>query len=40
MHDYLNWTDDRGRIYDPRLRSHVAVGGEVVGVCEKSMVVE
>lgn len=40
MDDYIAWSDDRGRIFDPWLRSHVAVGGEIVGVCDRSMVVE
>lgn len=40
MDQYINWTDERGRVYDPWLRSHVAVGGKVTGVCDRSMVVE
>ncbi len=40
MNDYIAWKDVRGRIFDPWLRSHVAVGGEIVGVCDRSMVVE
>jgi hypothetical protein len=40
MDDYVSWRDERGRMYDPWLRSHVAVGGKVVGVCDRSMVVE
>ena len=28
--DYMAWTDDNGRPYDPWLRSHVSVGGKVV----------
>jgi GNAT superfamily N-acetyltransferase len=40
MQNYIDWQDDRGRIFDPWLRSHVAVGGKVVGVCDRSMVVE
>ena len=40
MDDYVGWTDDKGRIFDPWLRSHVAVGGEINGVCDRSMVVE
>jgi hypothetical protein len=40
MDDYVAWRDDRGRIFDPWLRSHVAVGGEIQGVCDRSMVVE
>ena len=40
MDQYLDWRDERGRIYDPWIRSHVAVGGNVVGVCDRSMVVE
>lgn len=37
--DYVSWTDDSGRPYDPWLRSHVSVGGKLVGPCERSMVV-
>jgi len=37
--DYMAWTDDNGRPYDPWLRSHVSVGGKVVGPCARSMVV-
>jgi hypothetical protein len=37
--EYMAWTDDSGRPYDPWLRSHVASGGKVVGPCERSMVV-
>lgn len=40
MQDYVDWRDAQGRIFDPWLRSHVAVGGEITGVCERSMVVE
>ena len=40
MEQYVGWIDERGRIYDPWLRSHVAVGGTVVSVCDRSMVVE
>jgi GNAT superfamily N-acetyltransferase len=38
--DYMAWTDDRGRPYDPWIRSHLSVGGRLVGPCERSMVVE
>lgn len=37
--DYMRWTDDVGRPYDPWLRSHLSVGGRLVGPCERSMVV-
>ena len=37
--DYMAWTDDNGRPYDSWLRSHVSVGGKVVGPCARSMVV-
>ncbi len=40
MDQYVDWRDERGRIYDPWLRSHVAVGGKVISVCDRSMVVE
>lgn len=37
--DYITWTDSRGRVYDPWLRSHLSSGGKLVGPCERSMVV-
>jgi len=37
--DYMAWTDDKGRPYDPWLRSHLSAGGKIVGPCERSMVV-
>ncbi len=38
--DYLNWVDEQGRPFDPWLRSHISMGGTLVGPCEESMVVE
>lgn len=38
--DYITWTDDRGRVFDPWLRSHLGAGGKLVGPCKRSMVVE
>jgi len=40
MAEYVHWTDDRGRAYDPWLRSHLAAGGRIVGEAARSMVVE
>ncbi len=40
MKEYIQWRDSRGRIFDPWLRSHAAVGGQITGVCDRSMVVE
>ena len=37
--DYMSWTDDNGRPYDPWIRSHLSAGGRMVGPCERSMVV-
>lgn len=37
--DYVNWTDQSGRVYDPWLRSHLSAGGRLIGPCERSMVV-
>jgi GNAT superfamily N-acetyltransferase len=37
--DYMAWTDDSGRPYDPWIRSHCSVGGKLIGPCERSMVV-
>jgi hypothetical protein len=38
--DYITWTDDRGRPYDPWLRGHISAGGSIVKPCKRSMVVE
>ena len=38
--DYMTWTDESGRPYDPWLRSHLSAGGKIVGPCERSMVVD
>lgn len=40
IEDYIRWTNEDGRIYDPWLRSHVAAGGRLLRPCERSMVVE
>ena len=40
IEDYVTWTDDLGRAYDPWIRSHLASGGRLVGPCVRSMVVE
>jgi hypothetical protein len=39
LSEYITWTDPSGRIYDPWLRSHLASGGKIVGLAERSMVV-
>ena len=38
--DYITWTDESGRVYDPWLRSHLSAGGKLIGPCERSMVVQ
>jgi len=38
--EYIGWTDERGRAYDPWLRSHLACGGRIIGPARRSMVVE
>jgi hypothetical protein len=40
MAEYVTWTDEKGRAYDPWLRSHLASGGRIVGEAKRSMVVE
>lgn len=39
MGEYVQWRDDHGRVFDPWLRSHLSVGGTVLKVCHRSMVV-
>jgi GNAT superfamily N-acetyltransferase len=36
---YLDWTTPEGRPFDPWLRVHLGLGGEVLGICAESMVV-
>lgn len=40
MEEYVGWTDDKGRMYDPWLRSHLSAGGKIIGPAPRSMVVE
>lgn len=40
IEDYLGWTDDKGRAFDPWMRSHTAAGGRIVSVASRSMVVD
>jgi hypothetical protein len=40
MEEYLGWSDDKGRLYDPWLRSHTAAGGKIIKPADRSMVVE
>jgi hypothetical protein len=39
MVDYIAWTSDEGLPYDRWLRVHVRRGGEIAGVCSKSMII-
>jgi GNAT superfamily N-acetyltransferase len=36
---YLRWTMRDGRPFDPWLRVHASLGGEVLGICAESMVI-
>ena len=40
MEEYVNWTDEKGRQFDPWVRSHMAAGGRIVGHASRSMVVD
>jgi hypothetical protein len=40
LEDYLGWTDAKGRLFDPWLRSHASAGGRIIKPAERSMVVE
>jgi hypothetical protein len=39
IEEYMAWTDEDGRPYNPWLRSHLSVAGKLVGPCERAMVV-
>ncbi|RLA62539.1 MAG: hypothetical protein DRQ88_13405 [Epsilonproteobacteria bacterium] len=36
--DYIHWKNDDGRLFDPWLRIHMDIGGELLGIAHKSMV--
>jgi len=38
--EYTGWRDDGGRHYDSWMRSHESCGGQLVGACHRSMVVD
>jgi hypothetical protein len=40
IESYATWRRDDGRLFDPWLRVHERVGGEVLGIAERSMTVE
>jgi GNAT superfamily N-acetyltransferase len=40
MEDYLGWRRADGQLFDPWLRVHEQIGGEILGVCPGSLVVE
>jgi GNAT superfamily N-acetyltransferase len=40
MEHYVRWTGDEGLPYDPWLRVHARIGGELLEVCPESMVIE
>ncbi len=37
MERYIHWTVDNGLPFDAWMRVHARLGGEIIGVCEKSM---
>lgn len=39
MEDYLKKRTDDGRVYDPWLRIHVKLGGQILNICHRSLVV-
>jgi len=40
MEEYLGWRRADGQLFDPWLRVHERLGGEILGVCPGSLVVE
>jgi hypothetical protein len=39
MEKYITWQNEDGLPYDPWIRVHLKSGGEIVGVCNKSMLI-
>lgn len=37
MAEYLNWKNDEGLPFDNWLRVHIKLGGDIIGVCPRSM---
>ncbi|MEZ5995152.1 MAG: hypothetical protein R3C25_05310 [Hyphomonadaceae bacterium] len=38
--EYITWNDEKGRLFDPWLRSHASAGGRIIKPAERSMVVD
>ena len=39
MKDYLTWRTKDGRAFDPWMRVHEGLGGQVLGICPQSMII-
>ncbi len=39
MDAYLKMTDERGRIFDPWIRTHLELGAELLNICQNSVVI-
>jgi hypothetical protein len=39
MATYLTWKTDEGEVFDPWLRLHLAMGAQVLGIAERSLVI-
>ena len=37
--DYKNWQNKDGLPFDPWLRVHIKIGGEIAGICQRSMAI-
>lgn len=40
MEDYVNWQDHNGQLFDPWLRAHVKLGGQLMRVCRNAMYIK
>jgi len=40
IEDYVKWRNSDGRVFDPWLRTHLNIGGRIIGIAKKSMVIK
>lgn len=40
IEEYLLWTDDKGKPFDPWIRVHIKAGGKIISVCPESMTIQ
>jgi GNAT superfamily N-acetyltransferase len=40
MSEYIHWRNDEGQAFDPWIRTHLALGGSIAGVANRSLIIK